>query len=348
LGGLAEAAAGALGLSTGSGADDPWLQSIVRLTVEAGLAPFADVAEIYLAADSRAPSVAVGDEGSIELGYSDAPPTAVFRGRIETVRYAIQGATRVTATNGAAQLARLRADQGYEQQTAGQIVGDFAGRAGVQMGTIADGVDIPFFAVDGRCGAYQQIADLAQRCGFVAFVAPSGELQFTPPSDGEPAQTFSYGDDILELFVEEGAVSLGAVTVVGEGAAGSQGQEAWNWLLKDPSAVRSSAGDGDPMLRISDAALRNSAAVQGAASALSAAARSLQVRGRLLVPGAPSVTVGGTFEIRGAPRDELNGIFFARRVRHRYEKRSGFTTLISFTKAAAVGAGLGGLLGGLV
>ena len=61
---------------------------------------------------------------------------------------------------------------------------------------------------------------------------------------------------------------VGAVTTVGEGAAGSQGQEAWSWLVKDPSSVTGSAGSGGPERLIQDASLRSTEAAQGAADGI--------------------------------------------------------------------------------
>ena len=49
----------------GSAPVDKWESSLVSLTVESGLAPFADVAEIIITNNAAAPGIAVGDTGSI-------------------------------------------------------------------------------------------------------------------------------------------------------------------------------------------------------------------------------------------------------------------------------------------
>ena len=60
------------------GSADEWAQSLVSLTVEAGLAPFADAATLHLA--GAAPDVALEDSGSVELGYGDdAAETGLYR-----------------------------------------------------------------------------------------------------------------------------------------------------------------------------------------------------------------------------------------------------------------------------
>ena len=324
------------------GSADEWAQSLVSLTVEAGLAPFADAATLHLAGAAPAPDVAVGDSGAVELGYGDDATETVFSGQVEEVRRSVQGETSVTAVNGAAQLSRLRVNQSYEQQKAGDIVRDLAGRAGADTDTVEDGADFPFYVVDDGRNAYQHIAALARKSGYLAYFTPEGKLSFAPFTAGQPVQTFTYGEDVLSLDATEVVPAVGAVTTVGEGAAGSQGQEAWSWLVKDPSAVTGSAGSGDPERLVQDASLRSTEAAQGAAEGIVDAAGRMSLTGELRVPGSPAVVVGSAVEVVDAPQDALNGLFMVRRVRHRFSKRGGFTTLISFGRAGD--GGPGGLL----
>src|SRR5262245_11122886 len=73
-GGLASAVGGALGVSLGGGASDPWQQHLVAVAVESGLAPAVDTVEIWLTADPQAPAVALDDAGTASLGYADDSP----------------------------------------------------------------------------------------------------------------------------------------------------------------------------------------------------------------------------------------------------------------------------------
>lgn len=324
------------------GGTDPWPRSLVSVTVRVGLAPSVDVVELVLAADEQAPGAAIGDAGSVSLGYEDAAAELVFTGQIEGVRHGTQGTTRISAANGGVLLSRLRVNQSYEQQAAGDIVTDLAGRAGVGTDTIEAGLDFAFYVVDDRSSAFQQIAGLARKSGYVASFTPQGDLRFGPFASGQPVQTFTYGQDILALQLAEASPSVGAVTAVGEGAAGSEGQEAWNWLIKDPSPVTGSAGEGEPARLISDPSLRSTDAAQSAAEGHASAAGLTTIIGNVLVPGAPAVIAGGAIEIVDAPQDAANGLCVVRRVRHRYSKREGFTTWIAFSKTG--GGGAGGLL----
>ncbi|MBV9773310.1 MAG: hypothetical protein JO040_05140 [Gemmatimonadetes bacterium] len=337
LGGLAGAAA-ALG-----GGGDPWKASLVSVTVECGLAPFADVAEIELSPDPQAPTVALGDEGSISLGYEDDDAATVFTGKVAAVRRRVGGTTRVTVTNGGAELSRLRVNQGYEGENSGGVVGELAGLAGVDTDTVEDGIDFPYYVVDDRTGGWGHVARLARLSGYLAYLTPDGALYFGPYNEGDPVRTFAYGADLLALEVTEAAPVVTAVTAVGEGAAGSQGEDAWGWLLRDAAAVTRDGGEGDTVRLLTDGALRSGDAAQQAAEGVVTAAGRLALTGRLLAPGAPEVTVGSTVAVSDAPQDALNGSFLVRRVRHRFSKREGFTTLVDFATGGG-GGGLGGFL----
>lgn len=165
-------------------------------------------------------------------------------------------------------------------------------------------------------------------------------LQFVGPRAGEPVQTFTYGLDILALEIGHATPVRGAVMAIGEGAAGSQGQDAWSWVVKDASGVRGRAGDGPSERLTHDASLRSLADAQRAADSMAAAAQSLTATGTLMVPGAPAVTVASTIEIVDAPHESLNGRFLVTQVRHQFSRRRGFTTVTAFCR---VPDGAGGL-----
>ena len=349
LGGSAPAAVRVPGVevSFGAGSADDWAAALVSLSVEAGAAPAVDAAEVVLAAGGRV-QAALGDTGSLKLGYGDGGTESVFAGEVYAVHRSLSGATRVAAANGGAALASLRLNRSYEKRKAGEIVRDLASELGVQTGSIEAGPKFPFYVVDDGRSGWTHIADLAAKSGFVARFDGDGKLAFGPPSEGQPAQTFSYAQDVLALDAAEASPAAGAVTVVGEGAAGTKGDDAWSWLVKDPSGVTGSAGSGDPARLVRDRSLRNADAASGAAQGLAAAATAGAASARLLVAGAPKATVGSTVAVEGAPDDALNGTYIVRGVRHRYAKRGGFTSLLLLTRSGAGGGGAGSLLGGLL
>ncbi|MCB0108157.1 MAG: hypothetical protein KDE53_19680 [Caldilineaceae bacterium] len=342
LGGLA----GAVGDLLGGGAADPWAEALVRIVVDVGVAPTVDVATLWLANEARAPKVAVGDSGTIELGYAYAGNELVFTGQVDTVRYHLAGATEITLVNGSAQLARRRIEQSYQEQTAGAIVQDLAGQATVATATVEDGGKFPFYAIDAGRTLYQQIARLAQRNGYLAHINEEDALVFAPANGEEAEHTFRFGVDIVALQMQEPAPLINSAVATGEGAAGSNGAEAWSWLVKDPSSNQKMAGSGEPIAAFADPSLRSGDLAESAGQALLSAQTPQQ--GELLVPGAPAVRVGAAIEIVDAPQEVLNGIFVVYRVRHHFDKQAGFTTRIACRKAGdAAGGGLLGALGGL-
>jgi hypothetical protein len=344
-------AAGGAALGLGGGSTNAWKQFVISITVETGLAPFVDAAEIDLAAGPQAPTVSVGDAGSISMGYEDSSTELVFTGQVDVVRYGVNGRIRIKASNGGAILSGLRINQSYEQQGAGDITNDLVGRAGVETDTIEAGVSFPFFVLDDRRNCYVHIAALALKSGFIAYLTPEGKLNLAPFTAGQAVQTFTYGADLLWLEWTEGTPPVGTAITFGEGAAASQGQDAWSWLQKDASEVKGTSGSGAPERQIQDRSLRTSSAVQKAADGIASAAAQLKLTGRLLVPGAPAVAVGRAIEIAGAPQANLNGTYMVRGVRHQYSKENGFTTVVHFSRvgeSAGAAAGLAGLLEGVL
>ncbi len=341
-GGLLSAAASAVGLG-GGGAADPWQRSIARITLERGVAPELDGAEITLADDAQAPPVAVGDAGSIALGFEDEGPTTVFTGRIEAIRRDARGSQRITIANGAARLAALRVQQSFENQSAGNVVRELAGKANVTPGNIADGADLAFLVLDDARSAWDHIARLARVSGHMAIMTADDELDFRPPDDGQPVQSFRWGVNVLSLERAQTEPVFQSVTVSGEGAAGSQGKDAWNWLTKQPSSVTGQAGSGDRTRSFADRALRTADAVQAAARALADAAARAAQAGVLLVPGAPAVLPASQIQIGSTPRGGMDGTYLVTRVRHTCDKRAGFRTRVQFIGASGAAGATGGL-----
>lgn len=347
LGDLAGAVGSALGINLG-GSADPWQQHLLAIRVECGLAPFVDVAELALAVTPQSPAVALADSASLALGYSDDGAQPVFTGTVTEMRHGL-GVQQIRMTNGGGVLAHLRLNQSFEQQTAGDMVRALADQAAVTLATVEAGGDYPFYVFSDGQSVYRHVAELAQQNTFAAWFTVDGALLFAPLAEGDPAATFTYGDNLLALQMHEAPPYWAAATVTGEGAAGSQGAKAWSWLVKDPAAVTSTVGNGAAPRLVNAPGLRTSALTQSSAAGLMHLASMDKVSGRLFAMGTPAVTVGSTIEIANAPPALANGRFLVQHVRHTFARQQGFTTLIYFTKAGeASGGGLLGALGGLL
>lgn len=334
-GGLLSAAASAIGLGGGT---DEWQDALSSLTVDCGLLPHVDVVTVHVANDERAPSVALGDALTVALGQ-DGENSDVFTGTVETIRHNIMAGTRITLVNGAGRLARMRLNQTFQDQTAGDIVSELANSAEITPNTTA-GSNFPFYIVDAERTLLQHIAHLAVLTGHVALMLPDGSLSFAPPATGVEVQTFVYAEDILALNVAEIEPRIAGAVAFGEGAASTSSADAWAWLTKEP--LRGEVGD-EPLDYIQSGALRTTDTATTAANAQLQA--TITLAGELTVLGAPAVTVGTTIGIENAPNDQFNGTFFVRRVRHRLDKRTGFTTRLAISSVMEGGGG--GLLGGL-
>ena len=160
LGGLASSSARAVG-------------GPQRLVVNRGMGGCADALTVDLA-ERR--GVAAGDDATLALGF-DGQTDTVFTGRVAEVRPHLAG-VRVLALGTLAQLLRLRLGRAYADRSAGAIVRDLAGSAGVAVGQADDGPTLPRFAVDPRRTAAAHLRALADRLGFELYTDRQGQLQF--------------------------------------------------------------------------------------------------------------------------------------------------------------------------
>lgn len=328
---------GGAGAVAGPMGADPWQRSTQSIMTCCAMALHADLAIIRLAGDNQAPAVAVADGGGISLGYEDDAAALVFTAVVDRVYFTIHGTRCIEAVNGSSALSRLRINQSYEQQSAGDIVSDLASQAGVETDSVESGMDLPFYVIDDRRSAWEHIALLAQLCGYAAYFSTENKLCFGALSAGQAVQTFTYGVDILALEAIQAESPAGTFVVVGEGAAGSQGEAAWSWLIKDPASVTAEAGSGQGRKVITAPSLRSAQAVQSAADGLAAAAQRKVNTGRIVTAGAPAVTVGAAVEIADLPEDALNGTCLVMRVVHAFSKQSGFISRIDFCKPGGGG-----------
>ena len=310
------------------GAAGDYAGTVISITVEAGPAPAVDGTE--LAVGPGGPVPAVGDQGTVELGYADTGTVVVCTGTVVAVRRGLAGLTRVLLAGPAGALARTRVRTSYRAVTAGDVVTDLAGTAGVPTGSVSPGIDLARLVLDDTRTAWDHIAALARRCGFLAAVSPDGQLGFGAPAPGSPQATFRQDADLLDARMRAGQAGLGAVTAVGDGAAGSQGSDAWSWVVEDSSTVTGTAGSGDPAMVLPDGALRSAQAASASATGIAMLAGLTRHTGRLVVPGTPPVTVGGTVQLTGDVPG-LAGGYLVLAVRHRLNPDAGFRTILDVT-----------------
>jgi hypothetical protein len=303
---------------------------IIACKLVMSMAPVVDTAEIYLSVIRAANVWSIGDEIQIILGYQEEGNRQVFSGWIESISYHSQGVVRLTAINSGALLAQMHLDQSYAQQNSGAIVNDLLAQAEVSAGTITNGIDWPFYVIDGRSSLYQHIAKLANKNNYFAYFSAAGEFNFLPLLSNQALTIFTYGVDIIEFNWFTRAFVTEQLTLIGEGAAGSAGQEAWSWLNKNINNLTAAVGQGVRHLQQSDASLRYPQAVQTIAQNAQTRNSTYTKLGKLRVPGNSALQVGSCFAIDGMAEDSLNNTYCIQSVQHRFNKISGFITEINF------------------
>ena len=351
-GGLMDAVssvASSVGIGLGGDSVDPWQRSLMEVISESQLAPAVDQLTLQIAQDSQSPTYEIEDEGDVQLGYADDQLYPVFTGMITRIQRSLLNIATITVCNAGYVLSQWRINESFEQQSAGDIVESLASTAGVETDTIEPGIDFPFYVVDDGKNLYQHIAELAEKSGLYAYIGSDGKLNFTSPPDSEAVKTFTYGVDILAIKTSRRKHTVDQVSAIGQGAAGSQGADAWDWLLKDPQSVTANAGSGSNTRVISDPSLRSSDAAQQAAAAKSFLIKQQSNKLRMTVVGAPQVLAGSRVEITDVPDDLFNGAGVVESVRHTYSKQAGFVTdlvvlMDSDDNSLDLLGGLGGLL----
>lgn len=309
--------------------DEPQASTIVELTVH-----------LDMDAPANSFTLVLGQVGSfrlqrehevtVELGYAeDDELTQVMVGGIVSVEPGLT-TSRATGHSAAQKLLRTFVDKVYEGSSAGDIVRDLAGEAGVDVATADAGISFAAYVVDGRRSVHRHMADIARLCGFDLYVDPEGGLVFERFANGNTVHTLEYGKHIVDLASEQHDAAAGEVAAFGESPGGSQGAEDWAWLTKDFGARKGSAGSGEPLLLLERAALRSAAAAGTAAEAAHTRIQRRTLRGRIVIAGRPQVKLGDAIRLRDVPETALNGTFQVRSVIHRLSKVGGFTTTVVF------------------
>lgn len=321
-GGLLDAAASLLGAPQ----SDPWADHMRVVEISQCAAPAITTCRIDLAPGESRPDVAVDDALSVELGFDDTT-TAVFTGKVAALHALPRGGLRVVLADPAHALAQTRQNTSYEQRTLSDLLRLWATEAGLTPGTLDSGPSYPFLAIDEHRSVWEWIGHLARYAGLLAWVDGAGKLHCKHPG-GPPTRRYRYADDVLALTHRARTPLLGEITVIGEGAAGSQGSQAWSWLAKSSDAIRASAGTGAPQRLYQPGMLRSHADIQASSTGLADTATRLRQQVDITVVGSPELGTGSVFALTDCPDGRGDGDHLALRVSHRYTKNHGYLTQI--------------------
>lgn len=281
---------------------------------------------------------AVGDEVTVSLS-AGAGATQVFAGKIDQLRIG-SSTLQISAVDSLATLARLHIESAFEETSAGAIVKDVLGRAGLTPGQIDEGPTFPRYLMHRGPRALAHLLRLAELCGTALFADGDAAVHFRAPTEGPADHTFRYREHVLALDLLTPAPAHDGVVVYGEGAASKAGAERAHVLVADLESVRGEAGETGPSaLHVNDGAVRTGEAAASLAAARLTIIESRALRGSLTVLPAPEVRLGDRIGIDGLPREHpatsvlsSGTALRARSVRYTLSLRGGmgFTTRIGF------------------
>jgi phage protein D len=274
------------------------------------------------------------DDATIELGYLDEEElTPVFAGKVVCAEPNLHS-TRVVALSPAQALLESRMEQTFEFKTAGEIIEELAAEAGVTVAQAEPGTLFPAYVIDGRRSLYGHMREIADTVGYDLYFDPSGELVFRRTIFSTRLHVYEWAKQIIELELRDCRPEAESVESWGESPGTGRGENAWAWLSKDTSGSKGTAGSGTPARLVENPVLRTGEAAQLNADATLSRLQSDAVQGRLRTFGRPQVQLGDSIRIREVPDERANGDFRVRAVRHRIDKKTGFTTEIGFRRIA--------------
>jgi phage protein D len=314
----------------------PGTSTIAHLRVELGMDGAADRLVLDLGqVGSFRP--AVGQQVTVELGYTEGQdPQQVTVATLVDADPDLR-ARRVVGLAAEA-LLRTTVDRTFESSTAGAIVTDLAGAAGVDVAHADDGIDFPAYVVDARRSVYHHIGELAAVCGFDRYVDNEGKLVFAFFTGGRTSHVFEHAKHILDVHLDRRPVAADKITVIGESPGAAQGDNSWAWFAQDLDPFTGRAGSGDRTLLLERSALRTATATQQAAQATLTELARRAATGDVLVTGAPQVRLGDALRLSGVPEPGVDGTYQVRSVVHDIRKDTGFTTRIGFRSIETPGA----------
>lgn len=313
-------------IQVGSEVFDVSSTCIVSVRVVRSVETPAGGCEILFNLNDKISRIREGDEIQIHLGYGEDLKN-VFNGFVDNLENEI-ARTRVLGLDSTSKLFGLRVNQVYEGQTAGQIVSDLAGKAGVAVEGAADGIRFPQYVVDDSKNVYEHMKDLADRCGFILYINVNNKIVFNRYEEKDP-HILEYGKNVIHVEVNKHEPRFTQVSVRGESPASFKGADKAHWLTK--RLVEGSAGSSGNKLLIKDPTARDRDTADKMAEAkLSELMRTLS--GTAKIVGDADIDLCDTVEIRGLRQNYMNGKYLVRSVEHVLNKKEGFITLVGFRR----------------
>ncbi len=319
----------------------------VAIVVDRDMDVPADGLEVRFGAPT---AIDLGVDVTVELGYESR--TAVFTGEVAEVVLAVPGVAVVRAVGTMAKLLRARKAATYEAQSAGDIVRDLLGAAGVDEGIVSDGPTLPRFAIDARASAHAHIRGLADRLGYEFYATSDGKINFralgaaanldagsglgalaSAAASAVGTQVggggaYAYAKQLVAVAARRGTKTAGTLQVGGESPMSSRGESTSYWLNASETDPDGSAGDGDPRLQQIDPAARTTDLAARFAAGYLATRNRRANEVRISVLGRASVELGDSISVTDVPGEPGGLSGYVRAIRHTFDTRTGFVSRV--------------------
>jgi hypothetical protein len=292
---------------------------------------------------------------TLDLGH-DGANERVFTGTVVQLRPAISGVT-VIALGTMHGLLSLSLASTFENQTAGSIVRNLLGEAGLPGGTIDDGPELPRFVIDRFQSAYAHIKGLADRLGYELYANRDGEIMFHALGDaanldaagglggavagaasgllGGAGEVYLFGQHLIAAHATSQPPAWASVDVGGESPMSRQGDTTSHWLTINDGDYRGAAGSGNPNLLVIDPAARTRDLTDRFAAGHLVTKQRTAHQVTITVLGRPQLDLGDAISVGDVPDGLINGNGYVRAIRHRCSVMQGFLTDVRIGMSAS-------------
>lgn len=286
---------------------------------------------------------ALGAAVTVELDDGDGAPIKVFTGVADRVGSSAT-AWVLRAHDGLPALARLDLEKTWADTTADAIIKDILGAAGLTVGEVCAGPSLRVFTALRGPRGLRVVEGLLARMGAELVIDGAGKVVVATPRTGAADHTLTWGEDLLDIDVRRRPPALPGAVCYGEGAADALGASKGHWISKENGAVGRAAIDakgevvagaaGQPGLTIVDGALASASVCKEVAENFTKLLAASPIEGSVVCLGRPIIKPGEIIKIAGVPAEHslaavlAGGPLRARRVVHRFDAATGFTTRV--------------------
>lgn len=317
-----------------------WTAQALELDVRLALAPVPNALTARFPAGADLGS-SNGDDVILRLDGGDGAED-VFTGTLDGTVGAFDEMVAV-AVDGSGLLARTRPAFTVEQATAATVIRALCDEAGANPGSLAEGVQLAYYAADPGRTAWEHVARVAGWDAGVARVGADGRVESLVVQAGSADLALRYGREVLALERVARRSPIETFVVAGETGVGATDDPDVLRPVVDFFAGNRPDGPGGGTAWTFEPALRTTDAARAAGDARAARHRAAHGRWRLDALLVPALRPGTVIDIADLPPGMPGSTFVVETVHHLLAPEIVRTRAWLAEAGAASGAG-GGLL----